>query len=109
MGVLKDRLKQLSQRVPRIRALRRAGLSASRLARVAGTPVATYGVDVAGMSDTHLARARCAIASAVGAEGRGKSHDAVLYAIDASTGTLDPAFDAHALPLKMLALAWWER
>ena len=48
VAVLKGRLKQLVQRTPRIQALRRAGLSAARLTRAAGTPVATYGADVTG-------------------------------------------------------------
>ncbi len=33
----------------------------------------------------------------------------VLYAVDGTDGTLDPAFAAHLLPLKAWATAWWER
>ena len=107
-SVLKMRLKQLAQRAPRIQALRRVGLPATRLAKAAGTPVATYGTDVCGMSCTHLRGVRCAIARAVAPGGGGKAHDATLYAIDAAAGTVDPAFDAHILPIKMLAMAWWQ-
>ena len=109
VNVLKLRIKHLALRTPRIRALRRAGLSATRLVRAAGTPLVTYGADVTGMSCSHLRTARCAVARAVSAPGGGKSHNAILFAVDAATGTLDPAFDAHVLPMKMLALAWWQR
>ena len=40
-GALKARLKTLTQRTPRIQALHRIGFSATRLAKSAGTPVAT--------------------------------------------------------------------
>ena len=33
----------------------------------------------------------------------------MLYALDGAEGTLDPAFDAHALLVKHWATAWWER
>ena len=73
VNVLKLRIKQLALRTPRIRALRRAGLSATRLVRAAGTPLVTYGADVTGMSCSHLRTARCAVARAVSAPGGGKS------------------------------------
>ena len=34
--------------------------------------------------------------------------DLVLHASDSDNGTLDPAFDAHLLPLQSLAFAWWQ-
>ena len=35
--------------------------------------------------------------------------DYVLYVVDAATTTLDPAFDAHVLPMESLTLAGCER
>ena len=109
VGVLKQRLKQLAQRTPRIRALRRVGLSAVGLVRAAGTPVITYGVDVTGMNESHLRSARSAVARALSPAGEGRNPDATLYAIDGASDTTDPAFYAHVLPMKMLAMAWWQR
>ena len=31
-----------------------------------------------------------------------------MYALDGNAGTLDPAMDAHVLPMKHWALLWWE-
>ena len=38
----------------------------------------------------------------------GKNPDLALYALDAVGSHIDPAFDAHILPLKQWATAWWE-
>ena len=61
-----------------------------------------------GISDTHLENARRAVAKAVGTATRGSQHDRALYMHDVAGSRLDPAFDAHALPLQFYALAWWE-
>ena len=61
------------------------------------------------MSDSLLAEARRLIARAASAAGGGKSPDLVLYALDGARGTLDPAFDAHTLPICAWARAWWHR
>ncbi len=76
------------------------------LTRMAGTPVTTYGVEIVGMSDTHLQDARGAIARGAAPQGGGKNPDLVLRSLDAGGGTLDPAFDAHVLPGR--AYAWWQ-
>ena len=68
----------------------------------------TYGVDIMGMSSTHLLNCRRMIARATAPQAGGKSTDHGLYPFDAHTATLDPAFDAHVLPPQSLALAWWE-
>jgi len=62
-----------------------------------------------GMADTHLQDARATVARAAAADGGGKAHDFTLYALDAAGGTLDPAFDAHILPIKHWALAHWQQ
>ena len=47
-------------------------------------------------------------AKALSAEGGGKSFELSLYVADGSTGTLDPAFQAHVQPLHSWALACWQ-
>ena len=106
--VLKSRIKAFRKRVPRIQRLRRAGMSAIRLTRAAGTPMVTYGADVSSMAPSHLEVARRAVAKAVAPTAGGKSSQIVLYAADGANGTLDPAFDANVLPLRMWAMAQWQ-
>ena len=60
------------------------------------------------MADSQLQKTRSAISRASAPEGSGKSVDLVLYTCDGRHGTMDPAFDAHVLPLKTWATAWWE-
>ena len=68
-----------------------------------------YGVEVVGVADSQLQRTRSAIARAASPEGVGKNPDLVLWALDGCKGTMDPAFDAHVLPIKSWALATWQR
>jgi hypothetical protein len=106
---LKVRITALKKRIPRIHILRRSGVRTAILTRAAGTPMITYGVEVVGMGDTHLQDARSAIARAAAPQGGGKNPDMVLHALDAGGGSLDPAFDAHVLPIQTWALAWWQQ
>ena len=48
------------------------------------------------------------LARASAPSGGGKNPLKVMYALDGASGTLDPSFDAHVLPVKRWALAWWE-
>ena len=61
------------------------------------------------MSDSTLAEARRVTAKAAAPEGGGKDPNLVLHILDGVSGTLDPAFDTHALPLVRYATAWWEK
>ena len=60
------------------------------------------------MSNSHLAQARRTIARASAPEGGGKDPNLVLYVVDGVSGSCDPAFDAHVLPVTRYATAWWE-
>ena len=51
---------------------------------------------------------RSGIALAAAAEGRGKDPNLVLYILDGLSGTMDPAFDAHVLPVLRFSFAIWE-
>ena len=105
---LYDRMRNFKGKVGRIHALRRMGIRTGSVARAAGTPAITYGVETIGMSDSHLSQVRSLIARASSPEGGGKDLNLVLYLLDGVSGSLDPAFDAHVLPIVRYATAWWE-
>ena len=106
---LKVRINTLKKRIPRIHCLRRSGISAKQMTRAAGTPLITYGADIAGMANTHLLNARRTIAKAIAPEAGGKNFELVLYLADGANGTCDPAFAAHTLPMFMWAMAHWDK
>ena len=64
------------------------------------TPAMTYGVEATGVSNANLHAMRTCVAKAVVPEGGGRNTDLVLLTTDTDAGTVDPAFDAHVLPLK---------
>ena len=92
----------------RMWSLRKAGANTRQMARAAGTSAVVYGDDIQGCADSVLTAKRSVIARAAAPAGGGKNPLKVLYALDGASGTLDPAFDAHVLPIKHWALAWWE-
>ena len=102
------RLPAFAKRIQRIHAIRKVGVRVTQLVRTAGTPAVMYGVEAIGMADSQLQRTRSAIARASAPGGGGKNPDLVLWAIDQARGTMDPAFDAHVLPIKFWALAVWQ-
>ena len=79
-----------------------------QIARPVGPPSTLYTVDCFGISDSALHHARTSIAASASTETSGKNPGAVLYAIDGQFGTLDPAFDAHALPIKQWTQGIWD-
>ena len=103
------RLPAFNKKIWRLHAARKAGVNVQQIVRAAGTPAVTYGVEITGMADTHLTNARRSIARAAAPEGHGKNPDLVLLTCDTLRGTMDPAFDAHVMPIKTWALAWWQR
>ena len=109
VAVLKDRLTAFQHKVKRVQTLRKSGVSAIMLTRAAGTASITYGSECCGMSDSHLQQCRASVANAISPPTRGKLHEAVLYSADSAGGRVDPAFEAHAQPIKHWALAWWEK
>ena len=88
--------------------MRAAGVNAKQMVRAAGVPALLFGVEVVGLSNTALQTTRARVAAAAAPQAGGKNPDLTLYALDGSSGTLDPAFDCHVMPLKHWALAWWE-
>ena len=107
-ATLQKRIRSFNCTVPRLHALLRAGVNTKQMVRAAGTPAILYGCEVMGVSDTCLLDIRRKVAAAAAPEAGGKNPERTLYALDGSDGTLDPAFEAHASPIKHWALAWWE-
>jgi hypothetical protein len=108
VGTVKKRFKTFRLQTSKIRALRKAGVSARKYVKTAGLPTMLYGVDVCGLSDSMLLESRRAAVAALAPPNAGKNPDLALYALDAVGSHIDPAFDAHILPLKQWATAWWE-
>ena len=65
-------------------------------------------VILAALATRILQSSRSLIARTLAPASGGKNPDLVFYAMDAHTGTADPAFAAHAAPLRSWASAWWE-
>jgi len=82
---------------------------ARTMVRSAGTPAISYGWDAVGVSDSALRVSRSLIASMLSSSEGGKNPDAVLMVTDSAGGSIDPAYDAHCLPIKHWATAYWER
>ena len=106
--VMRVRLHAFTKTIVRFHVMRSAGVNAKQMVRAAGSPAMLYGVEVVGLSDTALQTTRSRTAAAAAPQAGGKNPDLTLYALDGSSGSLDPAFDSHLMPLKHWALAWWE-
>jgi hypothetical protein len=106
--VQRVRLHHFTKTIGRFHVMRAAGVNAKQMVRAAGTPAILYGIETIGISDTALQTTRSRVAAAAAPQAGGKNPDLTLYALDGSSGTLDPAFDCHVQPLRHWALAWWE-
>ena len=104
----KVRLHQFSKTIHRFHALRDVGVNTKQMVRAAGPPAILYGCETLGVSDSALQVTRSRVAAAAAPQAGGKNPDATLYALDGASGTLDPAFLAHASPIVHWAMAWWE-
>ena len=107
--VIKARLQRLRSSANRMWALRKQGVTTKLMTRMAGTASITYGDDIQGDSNTLLTQQVSTVARLASPEGGGRNPLCTLYALDGINGTLDPCFDDHFLPMKHLALAWWEQ
>ena len=106
--IAKNRLEVFKSTLKRMWALRKNGANTRQMARAAGTAAVCYGDDIQGVSNSALSDRRSVLARAAAPAGSGKNPLKVLYALDGANGSLDPSFDAHLLPMKHWALAWWE-
>lgn len=106
-ALLHDRLTAFVNRRTLFGKVRNAGVDTARMAQAAGTSSYFYGADTTGVAEQHLLRARRANARV--ASGKDRLNVDVHYmAADAAGSKSDPAFEAHKLPVKSLALAVWQ-
>ena len=104
----RQRLRTFGNTVHRYKALRRAGANSRQMVRTAGNPAVLYGCETMGIANTALETTRSQFARAAAPDTGGKNPILTLLAIDGESGTLDPAFEAHASPIHHWALAIWE-
>ena len=106
--VARTRVAKVKRSIGKYRQMRRQGIKTRVLARAAATTSITYAADAMGTSDAVLNTMRMTTAHAIAAPTGGKNPDLILFSSDLHTGTADPAFMVHQLPVKHWALAWWE-
>ena len=107
-GAAAERFEDLRGQTGSLYSLRQAGANTQQMARAVGPPATLYTVDCFGIGNSALHNTRVTIAASASTETAGKNPDLVLYAIDGLHGTLDPAFDAHVIPMKMWAQGIWD-
>ncbi len=107
-GVQRGRWQTFRAKLGKFAALMRAGFNTARVIVTGAAATFTYGDDVTGVSNTDLDARRRTVAAMIGTPTRGKDVDAVL-ALAETDGRqrVDPAFDAHTLPLGRWAEAVW--
>jgi hypothetical protein len=106
--VQKARIKAFRSAASRLKRIRRAGINTTLMTRACGTQAVKYGYDTQGVSNTGLLEARRLVKAAATATAAGKNVDLAMYALDAHTGTLDPAFEGNAAAIVQWAQAHWE-
>ena len=92
--------------------LRRAGVDTTRVLRTGGVAALTYGEATIGVPPSLLLAQRRAVAAAAApASGlAGQNLDLALLLADGSAkGKVDPAYEAHAAPIRHWAQAVWNR
>ena len=107
--VAKARLKKLRACAGRMWLLRKQGANTKLMTRSAGTAAITYGADTQGVSTSLLDQQVSTIARLASPEGGGKNPVKALYVLDGRSGTMDPTFAAHTLPLLHWTTAHWEK
>jgi hypothetical protein len=102
------KLKAAREKTKRVHQLRSAGVSTRNLVRATYAPAILYSTECNGLSDSQLRDTRSTVATAMSPPTKGKSTDAILYIADTAGGRHDPAFEAHAMPIRCWAYAWWQ-
>ena len=106
LGQLKGWEPNLSNEIDREQGRHEADVH--QITRAIGPAKTLYSVEHFGISDTALKDNRTAIAATASSETHGKHTDTTLYILDGPKGTMDTAFDAHAMPIKHWAWALWD-
>ena len=106
--VIKTITRAFKSKIPRIHILRNQRVNTTILVRAIGAPGMLYGIDIVGASDTHLHSVRVAALKAALPPGASRNVDVAFAVLDASGGSLDPAYAAHSSPVKHWGLALWQ-
>ena len=104
----RSRVSAAGERNVRIHAMRNAGVCAAHVVRTTFPASMLFDACCNGVADGMLRTMRTTAARGMAPPTRGKNYELVLYAGDSAGGRADPAFEAHALPIKFWALAWWQ-
>ncbi len=102
--VLKVRMRAFAKRVPRIQLLRAMGIHTACITRATCTPMATYGADISGMANIHLANARRMISKAAAPQGASRRTMSFMP----SMPPMARWTGAHVQPIHSWALAHWQ-
>ena len=81
------------------------GVSRYLAARLAVVTKQTWGLEQQGVADYMLQIMRSSTLRGVAARAMGRSVELAYFLLDSTSGTLDPAFHAHVLPIYHWALA----
>ena len=109
-SVLAKRLKDFKVRKTQFQKLRKA-IGARRLGTVlrsGGTAALVYGLGNTGVSNSMLYAQRSSVSAASVTGGRGDLDLSLMMADGSMSGTADPAFAAHQIPIARWAEAVWE-
>ena len=109
-AVQRKRLGAFKRRVPKFRRLVKLGIKADRVVRTGGLAGMTFGQAITGVSNSTLLRQRQVIGAATAPAGGSGGQDldvALMLADGSAKGKADPAFPAHAMPIKSWAEAVW--
>ena len=104
----RSRIWQLLGNVRRCGPPREVGANVHQMVRAVAAPSVLYAVECIGVSCAALEKIRVAAAWACSAKAGGKNVDLVWASADCNSGTADPAFEAHAGPIRYWALSFWE-
>ena len=93
------------------RSARRGGVSIVKLMRTGASAAMQYGQAITGVSNTLLRKQRVTTVGMLGHKTAGGSVDMTALVADgaASRKPDDPAFEAHAQPICIWALAIWQK
>ena len=78
-----------------------------QMVRAVAAPSILYSVESIGISCSALHAVRSTAATASAAKAGGKNIDLIWATLDGTSGTADPAFEAHSGPIKYWALSFW--
>ena len=110
--VQRKRLTALQARIASFRKLRAMAIDTAKLLRTGGNSGLNYDAAITGVPPTtlHQQRITCAIIQSPVAGWSGQDVDLALIIADGSaSGTTDPVFGAHLVPIGTWATAIWER